>query len=154
VSLKLEVLVSKQTLPCRLQFLKGEKRTLTGMQGYSGQVAATASAPSVFVLWPIPTKNSLPVKRTSDPESLASEDSRSTTVRPRSFFRTALTERQSCTLAVLSPPPPFSFGLSLVFDFGSSWSSSTPGRQIKAIPLCVTAQSLAAHGEVRNMNGQ
>ena len=88
----------------------------------------------------------LPVKRTSDPESLASEDSRSTTVRPSSFLSTALTERQSCTLAMLSPPP-FSFGLSLVFDFGSSWSSSTPGRHIKAIPLCVTAQSRAAHGE-------
>merc|ERR1719458_2136202 len=112
------------------------------MQGYSGQVAATANAPSVFVLRPIPTKNSLPVKRTSDPESLASEDSRSTTVRPSSFLSTALTERQSCTLAMLSPPP-FSCGLSLVFDFGSSWSSSTPGRQIKAIPLCVTAQSRA-----------
>lgn len=86
----------------------------------------------------------LPVKRTSDPESLASEDSRSTTVRPSSFFSTALTERQSCTLAMLGPPP-FSFGLSLLFDLGCSWSSSTPGRQIKAIPLCVTAQSRAAH---------
>ena len=36
--------------------------TLIGMQGYSGQVAATASAPSVFVPRPIPTKNSLSSK--------------------------------------------------------------------------------------------
>ena len=125
----------KTKLPVSAPF-KRIFNTLTGMQGYSGQVAATASAPSVFVLRPIPTKNSLtrfhqnlhppleiylPVKRTSDPESLASEDSRSTTVRPRSFFSTALTERQSCTLAMFSPPPPFSFGLSLVFDLGCSW---------------------------------
>ena len=32
-----------------LCYIEAEFDTLTGMQGYSGQVAATASAPSVFV---------------------------------------------------------------------------------------------------------
>ena len=41
------------------------------MQGYSGHVAATATAPSVLVQCEIPTKNSRPVKRTSEPERRA-----------------------------------------------------------------------------------
>lgn len=45
--------------------------TLTGVQGYSGQVAATATAPSVLVHCDNPTKNSLPVNNTSDPDNKA-----------------------------------------------------------------------------------
>ena len=57
-----KLLLETQTfcVGCALLLMIGsEVNTLTGMQGYSGQVAATASAPSVFVLRPIPTKNSL-----------------------------------------------------------------------------------------------
>ncbi len=44
---------------------------MIGVQGYSGQVDATATAPSVLVYVERPTKNSLPVKRTSDPQRRA-----------------------------------------------------------------------------------
>ena len=62
--------------------------TLTGVHGYSGHVAATATAPSVFVHWLRPTKNSLPVKRTSEPDRRARGEVGSTTVWWRSLRRT------------------------------------------------------------------
>ena len=65
--------------------------TLTGVQGYSGQVAATATAPSVLVHWLRPTKNSRPVKSTSEPESRARGEVGSTTVCPSSLRSTAFT---------------------------------------------------------------
>lgn len=45
-----------------------------GVHGYSGQVEATATAPSVFVNVERPTKNSLPVNSTSDPQRMALGD--------------------------------------------------------------------------------
>ncbi len=49
-------------------------RTFIGVQGYSGQVLATATAPSVFVWVDSPTKNSRPVNNTSDPANNAFGD--------------------------------------------------------------------------------
>jgi hypothetical protein len=62
--------------------------TLTGVQGYSGHVAATATAPSVLVHCEMPTKNSRPVKRTSEPERSAFGDVGSTIVWCNSLRRT------------------------------------------------------------------
>jgi hypothetical protein len=47
---------------------------LIGVQGYSGHVVATATAPSVLVCADKPTKNSRPVNKTSDPDRRADGD--------------------------------------------------------------------------------
>ena len=63
--------------------------TLTGVVGYSGHVLANWRAPSVFVSTPTPTKNSLPVNRTSEALMNALGEVSSTTSMSSSFLRTA-----------------------------------------------------------------
>ena len=91
--------------------------TLTGVQGYSGQVLATATAPSVLVWAESPTKNSLPVKNTSEPHRKAPGDSGSAITWFSSFFSTALMVSTSNFLEVLV------------------------GRHMRAMPLTTTARS-------------
>ena len=96
------------------------------MHGYSGQVEATAKAPSIFVWHERPTKNSRPVKSTSEPDKRAVADQRgSTTAWLSSFLKTALMVSTS-TWRILAAHFP---------------SREAEGRHIRAIPLITTAKS-------------
>ena len=97
-----------------------------GVQGYSGHVEATARAPSMLVWSERPTKNSLPVKRTSDPDKSALfVQGGSTIVWLSSFLSTARMVSTSTWRTWLADLP----------------SREEEGRHIKAIPLTTTAKS-------------
>lgn len=63
--------------------------TLIGTHGNSGNALATALAPDSLVKSEIPTKNSLPVNRTSPPSSFAFGSAISTSAKSSSFLRIA-----------------------------------------------------------------
>ena len=119
--------------PCKSQTtllypaqIKFQILTLIGVHGYSGQVEATAKAPSIFVWHERPTKNSRPVKSTSEPDKRAVADQRvSTTAWLSSFLKTALMVSTS-TWRILAAHFP---------------SREAEGRHIRAIPLITTAKS-------------
>ena len=97
--------------------------TLIGVQGYSGQVEATAKAPSILVWSDKPTKNSRPVKRTSDPDNKADGDQRGSTIAWfSSFLRTDRIVSTSIWRTLLEDLP----------------SLEAEGRHIRAIPLTTT----------------
>ena len=109
--------------PCPNQY---QILTLIGVHEYSGQVEATAKAPSIFVWHERPTKNSRPVKSTSEPDKRAVADQRgSTTAWLSSFLKTALMVSTS-TWRILAAHFP---------------SREAEGRHIRAIPLITTAKS-------------